>query len=49
MRIVFLGTPDFARASLEALLADGYRIVPISELLLHGDCFIDNTGRQCRK
>ena len=40
--------PDSDTDSLEALIADGYRIVPISELLLQGDCFIDNTGRQCR-
>ena len=29
MRIVFLGTPDFARASLEALLADGQEIAAV--------------------
>ena len=42
-------TPEALPGILEALLADGYRIVPISELLLKGDCFIDNTGRQCRE
>ena len=41
-------TPEALPAILESLLADGYRIVPISELLLKGDSFIDNTGRQCR-
>ena len=41
-------TPEALPGILEALIADGYRIVPISELLLRGDCFIDNTGRQCR-
>ena len=41
-------TPDALPGILESLIADGYRIVPISELLLQGDCFIDNTGRQCR-
>ena len=32
---------------LDSLLAKGYRIVPVSALLLEGDCFIDNTGCQC--
>lgn len=41
-------TPEALPGILEALIADGYRIVPISELLLKGDCFIDSTGRQCR-
>ena len=41
-------TPEALPAILESLLADGYRVVPISQLLLNGDCFIDNTGRQCR-
>ena len=38
-------TPEALPGILESLLADGYRIVPISELLLQGDCFIDNSGR----
>ena len=42
-------TPEALPGILESLLADGYRIVPISELLLQGDCFIDNSGRQCRQ
>ena len=41
-------TPEALPGILEALIADGYRVVPISELLLKGDSFIDNTGRQCR-
>ncbi len=41
-------TPEALPALLEALLADGYRIVPVSQLLLRGDTYIDNTGRQCR-
>ena len=41
-------TPEALPGILESLIADGYRIVPISQLLLQGDCFIDNTGRQCR-
>lgn len=42
-------TPDALPGILEALLADGYRIVPVSELLLQGDSFIDSSGRQCRQ
>ena len=34
--------------ALEALLADGYSIVPVSQILLSGDYMIDNTGMQCR-
>ena len=40
-------TPEALPGILDALLADGYRIVPISELLLNGDTTIDHTGRQC--
>lgn len=42
-------TPEALPEILEALLAEGYEIVPISEILLEGDSFIDSTGRQCRK
>lgn len=42
-------TPEALPEILEALLAEGYRVVPVSQLLLDGDCFIDNTGRQCRR
>ena len=42
-------TPDALPGIIEALLADGYRIVPVSELLLRGDCYIDSSGRQCRQ
>ena len=42
-------TPEALPGILEALLADGSRVVPISEILLDGDCFIDSTGRQCRR
>lgn len=42
-------TPEALPGILESLLADGYEIVPISELILRGDCFIDGTGRQCRR
>ena len=42
-------TPEALPGIIESLLADGYRIVPISQILLSGDSFIDNTGRQCAK
>ena len=42
-------TPEALPAILDALQGEGYRIVPISQLLLEGDCFIDSTGRQCRR
>ena len=42
-------TPEALPEILEALLAEGYEIVPISEILLEGDSFIDSAGRQCRK
>ena len=29
LRIVFLGTPDFAVESLEAILANGYNVVRV--------------------
>ena len=42
-------TPQALPGIIEALLAEGYRIVPISQILLSGDCVIDNTGRQCSR
>ena len=42
-------TPEALPAILDALIGEGYRIVPISQILLDGDCFIDSTGRQCRR
>ena len=41
-------TPEALPAILEALIADGYTIVPISQILLDGETYIDNTGMQCR-
>ena len=41
-----LHTPESLPAILEYLLAEGYTVVPISELLLTGDTYIDHTGRQ---
>ncbi len=40
-------TPEALPGILAALQKDGYTIVPISELLLDGETFIDNTGMQC--
>ena len=39
-------TPEALPTIIESLLSQGYSIVPVSELLLNGDYFIDNTGRQ---
>ena len=40
-------TPEALPGIIEALLADGYTFVPISQLILTGDYTIDHTGRQC--
>lgn len=40
-------TPEALPTIIEALIADGYTIVPISQILLTGDYTIDNTGMQC--
>ena len=39
-------TPEALPSIIEYLLAEGYTIVPISEILLTGDTYIDHTGRQ---
>ncbi len=39
-------TPEALPGIIESLLADGYTIVPIGQLLLMGDYQIDHTGRQ---
>lgn len=39
-------TPEALPGIIEALQADGYTIVPISQILLQGETYIDNTGRQ---
>ncbi len=41
-------TPEALPGIIEALLADGYTIVPIGEILLTGEYEIDHTGRQYR-
>ena len=40
-------TPQALPAILEYLLAEGYSIVPVSQILLTGDYTLDNEGRQC--
>lgn len=40
-------TPEALPGIIEALIADGYTIVPVSQILLQGDYIIDATGRQC--
>ena len=39
-------TPEALPGIIEALLADGYKIIPISQILLSGEYSIDNSGRQ---
>ena len=38
-------TPEALPGIIESLLADGYTLVPVSELLLAGEYDIDHTGR----
>ena len=40
-------TPEALPGIIGSLLADGYTIVPISQILLTGEYTIDHTGRQC--
>lgn len=40
-------TPEALPGIIESLLADGYKIIPVSQLILTGDYTIDNTGMQC--
>ncbi len=41
-----LHTPEALPAIIEFLQEQGYEILPVGELLLTGDCWIDHTGRQ---
>ena len=41
-------TPEALPGIIEYLLQNGYRIVPVSEILLQGDYEMDHTGRMCR-
>ena len=40
-------TPEALADIIEALIADGYSIIPISQMILPGDTSIDPNGRQC--
>ena len=42
-------TPEALPGILASLQKDGYTILPISQLLLEGETFIDSTGMQCPK
>lgn len=42
-------TPQALPGIIEALIADGYTILPVSQILLTGDTVIDHTGKQCAK
>ena len=39
-------TPEALPGIIEQLLAQGYKIVPVSQLILQGDYQIDNAGVQ---
>lgn len=41
-------TPEALPTIIEALIADGYTIVPVSQILLSGEYTVDNTGMQCQ-
>ncbi len=40
-------TPEALPSIIEYLLAEGYKILPVSEILLKGEYEIDHTGRMC--
>jgi len=42
-------TPEALPQIIEGLLADGYEIIPVSQILLQEEYEMDHTGRQCRK
>ena len=42
-------TPEALPGILEFLLQKGFRIVPVSELLLQGEFTLDHTGRMLPK
>ncbi len=43
------GTPGAIRRIIPDLIKQGYRIVPVSEIILDGDYYIDHEGTQRRK
>ena len=40
-------TPEALPGIIEKLLGDGYKIVPVSEILLTGEYEMDHTGKMC--
>ncbi len=42
-------TPEALPSIIEHLLGDGYKIIPVSEILLKGEFDIDHTGKMCPK
>ena len=40
-------TPEALPGIIEKLLSDGYKIVPVSEILLTGEYEMDHTGKMC--
>ena len=42
-----LHTPEALPDILECLLQQGYTFVPISQIILQGEYYMDHTGRQC--
>ena len=42
-------TPEALPGIIESLQAEGYTIVPVSQILLTGETYQDNTGRQWAK
>lgn len=42
-------TPEALRPILDGLKEQGYEIVPISEIIIRDDYYMDHTGRQMRK
>jgi len=40
-------TPEALPGIIESLIADGYTMIPVSEIILKGEYMIDHTGRQC--
>lgn len=42
-------TPEALPGIIESLQADGYEILPVSELIMKENYEMDHTGRQCEK
>ena len=42
-----LHTPEALPAILDYMEENGYTVVPISEILLEGEYYMDHTGMQC--